>query len=157
LTSGQEIERRFLVREPPPDAVDGRGDEIEQGYLVVGEDGAEARLRRCAGALTLAVKRGRGLVRAEAEIALTEAQFVALWPLTDGARLRKVRHRLPLDGGLVAELDVYADALSGLVLCEVEFADRAAAAAFAPPAWLGVEVTEDERYRNRSLALHGRP
>jgi CYTH domain-containing protein len=26
-----------------------------------------------------------------------------------------------------------------------------------PPSWLGREITDDARYKNRNLALHGRP
>jgi CYTH domain-containing protein len=35
----------------------------------------------------------------------------------------------------------------------VEFADADTAASFQPPAWFGAEVTDDVRYRNRSLAM----
>jgi adenylate cyclase len=53
------------------------------------------------------------------------------------------------------EVDVYAGDLDGLVSAEVEFASEEAAAAFAPPAWLGREVTGDPRYANRALAVSG--
>ena len=47
--------------------------------------------------------------------------------------------------------------LAGLLLCEVEFDDQAQAGAFVPPQWFGVDVTEDERYKNKSLAENGIP
>jgi CYTH domain-containing protein len=39
----------------------------------------------------------------------------------------------------------------------VEFASEEEAAAFRPPGWFGPEVTDDPRYRNRSLAEADRP
>ena len=42
-------------------------------------------------------------------------------------------------------------------MLEVEFASEDAAAAFAPPDWVGRELTGDRAYANQSLALHGLP
>ena len=85
-----EVERKFLVPEPPD--LDGtESDEIEQGYLAVGADG-EVRLRHRGDDLVLTAKRGSGLAREEAEIELDSANFEQLWPLTEGRRLRKRRH-----------------------------------------------------------------
>jgi len=39
----------------------------------------------------------------------------------------------------------------------VEFDSAAAAAAFSPPAWLGRDVTDDSRYKNKRLAVDGLP
>ena len=76
--------------------------------------------------------------------------------------IEKTRYRLPAgDGlvidGLVIELDVYAGSLSGLQVAEVEFGDEDAARRFRPPAWFGREVTDDDRFKNRSLAVDGLP
>lgn len=154
---GVEIERKFLVCVPPARLMGARASEIEQGYVAIEADGAEVRLRRRDSEFTLTVKRGGGLVRAQLEVALAREQFEALWPATEGRRLRKARYELALDNGLLAEFDVYAGALEGLVICEVEFADERSARAFAPPDWMGVEVTGDPRYDNRQLALRTRP
>jgi CYTH domain-containing protein len=150
-----EIERKFLVRRPP----DGlpAGEPIEQGYLAVAPDGVEVRIRRRAGRCTLTVKSGPAHVRVEEELEIDDRRFEALWALTEGRRIAKVRHLVPLGDGVTAELDVYAEALEGLLVAEVEFASTEASAAFAPPAWLGVEVTGDARYANQSLALAGIP
>ena len=67
----------------------------------------------------------------------------------------KTRYLVPLDGGLTAEVDVYEGALDGLLTAEVEFADEAAAHAFAAPAWMGEDVTGDKRYANQRLAVDG--
>jgi adenylate cyclase len=52
---------------------------------------------------------------------------------------------------------VYRGALDGLVVAEIEFDSDEASEEFDPPAWLGREVTGDERFANQRLALHGRP
>ena len=63
---------------------------------------------------------------------------------------------MPL-GELVAEVDVCGEHLAGLVTAEVEFPSLEASGRFAPPAWLGHEVTGDARYANQSLAVAGGP
>ena len=76
----------------PPEALAAPGERIEQGYLTIGSDGAETRVRRRGERCTLTVKSGSGLVRSEHEVELTAEQFEALWPATEGARVEKVRH-----------------------------------------------------------------
>jgi adenylate cyclase len=102
------------------------------------------------------VKRGSGLSRQEEEIKLEPAQFEALWPLTEGRRLRKRRHSLG-HGELTIEVDVYEGELSGLVVAEVEFPSEEDARRFEPPDWFDREVTGDEAYLNESLAVYGVP
>jgi adenylate cyclase len=153
--SGVEIERKFLVDHLP--ARLGEGDEIEQGYLAVGEDGVEVRIRRRGDTTVLTVKSGPGMVRTEEEFAIDARRFESLWPLTDERRVSKTRHLVPLDDGVTAELDVYSGAHDGLLTAEIEFPSVEASEAFDPPAWLGQEVTGDARYANQALALQGRP
>jgi len=155
--SGLEVERKWLAPEAPDDALAAPSRRIEQGYLTVGEGGAETRVRRRGERCTLTVKSGIGLVRHEAEIELSEAQFTALWPATEGARVEKVRHTLRTEEGHLIELDVYDGALSGLIVAEVEFDDPWGAESFVAPYWFGREVTADPDYKNQRLALRGRP
>jgi adenylate cyclase len=150
-----EIERKFLVEAVPPGDHPRRA--IEQGYLAVGEDGVEVRVRRADAATTLTVKSGPGLVRVEEEIPIDERRFESLWPLTEGRRVVKTRHLVPLADGLTAEVDVYDGALAGLLTAEIEFPSTEASQAFTPPEWLEREITGDERYANRTLALRGAP
>ncbi len=149
-----EIERKFLVAEMP--RAEQGSTAIEQGYLALDERG-EVRLRRADDALLLTAKTGHGEVREEVEVPLERGAFESLWPLTAGRRLRKVRHRVPLGDGLCAELDVYEGALAGLRTAEVEFRSREEAERFTPPAWLGAELTGDDRYANQRLATAGPP
>jgi len=160
---GVEIERKWLVDEPPASALTQPADAIEQGYLAIGADGSEeVRVRRRGERCFLTVKAGHGLARAEREVELTPEQFETLWPATRGRRLEKSRRELEEAAGgdgdrVVVELDVYEGGLSGLVVAEVEFPDEAAARRFRAPAWFGQEVTDDDAYKNRRLAVDGRP
>jgi adenylate cyclase len=152
---GVEIERKFLVDRLPDDLPPGQ--RIEQGYLAIADDGVEVRIRRRAGTATLTIKSGPAHVRTEEELTIDERRFESLWPLTEGRRLAKTRHVLPLAGGLAAELDVYHGDHEGLLVAEIEFPSRSASEDFAQPAWLGAEVTGDARYANQQLALRGAP
>jgi adenylate cyclase len=148
-----EIERRFLVDEPPPDLPPGTA--VRQGYLAI-DGGTSVRVREAGNARTITIKGGTGRERVEVEREIGLDQFAALWPLTEGRRVEKTRAVLP-SGDLRIELDRFDRALAGLVIAEVEFASPEAADAFAPPAWFGEEVTGRAESGNPSLAVRGRP
>jgi CYTH domain-containing protein len=153
-----EIERKFLVAEPPADLSRWPSSAIEQGYLAVAGDGTEVRVRRRdRDAAVLTVKSGGGRDRVEEEIDLEPGRFERLWPLTQGRRIEKRRYEIPIAEGAVIELDVYAGDLDGLVVAEVEFDSDADADRFAPPPWFDREVTDDARYKNQRLACDGAP
>jgi adenylate cyclase len=154
---GTEIERKFLVDgRRPGDVAWDAGEPLRQGYLALDGD-TEVRLRLHGdGSAVLALKRGGGRVRAEEELDVSPEQAARLWALTEGRRVEKVRHRARVGGALV-ELDVYGGDLDGLVVAEVEFRDEAAAEAWEPPAWVRREVTDEAAYKNRALAVDGRP
>jgi adenylate cyclase len=153
-----EIERKWVVQDVPELEGGGwRAARLEQGYLAITDD-VEVRIRRTDGqAARLAVKSSPALSRLEEELPVDDAAFERLWPLTEGRRVVKVRHRREHEPGVVLELDVYEGGLAGLCTLEVEFAGEEAAAAFTPPAWAGREVTGDKAYANQSLAVAGRP
>ena len=155
-TSTIERERKFLI-DAVPEGIDlSDRTEMRQGYLVAGEQ-ASVRVRDAGPkGCTLTVKAGGGAERTELEWVIDREQFDAAWPHTEGRRVVKVRHRIPLDQHVI-ELDVFRDSLDGLVFAEVEFDSSEALVAFEPPAWFGPEVTDDGRYNNAALALHGRP
>src|SRR5215475_7944641 len=111
-----EIERKFMVKHLPDNLESYAKKQIQQGYLFVGGEHEEVRLRRTGNKYYLTIKKGTGLVRSEHEIELTNGQFEALWPTTMSRRLEKTRFNLP--GNI--ELDVYHGDLEGLVTAEVE-------------------------------------
>lgn len=155
-----EIERKWVAAAVPAAelAADGvRTKRLRQGYVAVDGDVA-VRIRVVdETAAVLTVKAGSGLMRTEVEVPLDLVDADALWARSAGRRIEKVRHDVPLPGGLTAEVDVYGDELDGLCTVEVEFADADAAAAFVPPAWFGRDVTGDPAWTNAALARHGRP
>jgi CYTH domain-containing protein len=154
--SVREIERKFLIEVSSlPDGLDSSPQEqIQQGYLAVSPNGTEVRLRRKGDRCFLTVKSPGGLQRLEREVELTPDQFESLWPATSGQRVEKVRYLIQLRDHQI-ELDRFAGTLEGLLVAEVEFPTVEASQAFSPPDWFGREVTQDERYKNRNLALHG--
>ena len=151
-----EIERKFLVPSPP--AVDHAArSRIEQAYVAIDPTGTEVRIRRRAADTTLTIKGGRGRSREEEELVIDPDRFARLWDLSGGRTVEKTRYELPTNDGLTIELDVYAGDLEGLVTAEVEFPSADAADRFVPPPWFGMEVTDDDAYKNRRLAVDGRP
>ncbi len=154
----QEIERKFLANLA---LLEGRPDDYEhtairQGYLVIGDDGSEARVRDKAGKYSITVKTKGDLVRGEWETELSEDQFEVLWSATEGKRVEKTRFKIPYDEHVI-ELDIYEGQLDGLVTAEIEFESMQAAQQFVPPEWLSKDVTQDSSFKNQNLACEGVP
>jgi adenylate cyclase len=149
--STREIERKFLVKQLPPEILRSRHFAIKQGYLANEPDGRHVRLRQRAKAALLAFKVGRGFAREEREVRLSAKQFAVLWPATAGRRLQKVRYEVGWKRFTI-EIDVYQGSNRGLVIAEVEFPTEASCRAFKPPPWFGREVTGEKRYSNIRLA-----
>ncbi len=151
-----EIERKFLVNTLPSSFDENNGKTIRQGYILAADEGFELRIRQKQTRYFQTVKMGEGLSRTEIEIELSQEQFQQLWPHTEGRRVSKTRFLLPV-GEFTAELDRFYDHLAGLILVEVEFDSVEISSSFVPPDWFGTEVTEDKRYKNKSLAVRGIP
>ena len=149
-----EIERKYLVVSLP-DGLDGYPHaEIEQGYLCTHPT---LRIRRIDDRYILTVKERiaadtSAIVNREEEFAMAADSYRRLRAHCEGGFVSKTRYRIPLEGGLTAELDLFHGVHEGLRLVEVEFPDTAAAASFTPPVWFGEDVSADPRYRNSSLA-----
>jgi CYTH domain-containing protein len=155
-TSGappMEIERKFLLSALPPAVAGREAQEIEQGWLPGMRLVERLRRVRSNGGETWyrTVKLGAGLRRIEVEEKTEPDLFEALWPLTEGRRVRKRRHPVP-DAELVWEIDEFLD--RDLVLAEIELPARDAGVQL--PDWLRPyvvrEVTDDAAYVNRNLA-----
>jgi CYTH domain-containing protein len=152
-----EIERKFLIPTLPQDLERFPCSRIEQGYVAIDAAGIEVRIRRRRERTSLTIKGGSGRSRAEEEIEIDAPRFARLWALSGGRCLEKTRYEIPADGGLTIELDVYRGRLEKLATAEVEFASLEAAERFVAPPWFGKEVTDDDAYKNRRLAVDGRP
>lgn len=149
MAAGLEIERKFLVRGPPPAA--DRAFGIVQAYIF--DDGTRSlRVRGKEGRFRLTLKVKLDDVRRhEFEYDIPAADGEALFALCPLPPLEKIRHELPL-GEHLWEIDVYGGRNAGLVTAEIELG--AADEHFARPAWLGPELTGDGRFANAELWRH---
>ncbi|HEU5397100.1 MAG TPA: adenylate cyclase [Verrucomicrobiae bacterium] len=147
----RELERKFLVRKPPPGWRRAPHSRIVQGYFPLSTDRIEIRLRRIGSGHFLTVKAGRGRLRLEEDIELKPATFKSLWPLTAGRQISKTRYKIPWEKCTV-EMDVYAGPHRGLVTADIEFESRPALRSFTVPDWFGPELTGNRRYANEALA-----
>ncbi len=150
---GVEIERKYLLSRLPKSLPRSTTSLIVQGYIP-GKRLVERLRSEQRGArkhFYRTVKAGTGIVRTELEEETTRGVFEAMWPLTEGKRLTKLRHRVPA-GTLTWEIDEFADL--GLVVAELELPSEDATVEF--PAWLAPfvdrEVTGEVAYLNSSLA-----
>ncbi len=151
---GIEIERKFLLRGDGWRREADEGTDFRQFYLAV-RDGLSVRVRiKDEAKALLTVKNGIGMRRGEYEYEIPLADARELEAAHLGEVVAKRRFRVPL-GDLTVEVDVFSGALAPLVLAEIELPDEDHP--FERPDWLGEEVSEDGRYTNASLALHGRP
>ena len=152
----QEIEKKFLVKSLPENLEQYPHKDIVQGYLAITEDGTEVRLRKKGKKYFQTVKSGAGKTRFESEVEITEDQFNTLWEATKGKRVEKTRYEIPHESGTI-ELDIYHGDLDGLLSAEMEFSSEKDSNEFVTPIWLSEEVTDDKKYKNQNLALHGVP
>jgi len=147
---GLEIERKFLLCS---DAWRGQVAQrvlMRQGYLSSGSRcSIRARIAGESAWLNLKTKRS-GMTRLEYEypIPLADADEI-LKELCDGPLIEKYRHEIRA-GAHVWEIDEFIGDNAGLIVAEIELASEDEP--FERPAWLGEEVTHDERYYNFNLA-----
>jgi len=146
-----EIERKFLVDSRPSDLDKYDRVEIEQAYISVDPS---IRLRKSNDNYIFTIKQKGLLAREEFEMPLTEEQYEHLWPKVETNVIMKTRYLIPIHDGKTAEFDVYYGALSGLLTVEVEFDSIEQANSFKPPEWFGLDVTNDPKYKNSTLAVN---
>lgn len=157
-----EIERKFLVRDLDAAVLAAAAAdelEIEQTYLR-GTSEQSLRVRRSTrpdGSEERTETRKRRIsarTREETERNLEPAEYRQLVARRDPSRqtIRKRRFKVPIDNGLICEIDVFGGDLAGLVLAEVELPNEEAT--FRLPEWLTIEreVTDDPAYTNSELA-----
>ena len=145
-----EIERKFLVASDM-----WRQDVISstlmrQGYL--GGGASTIRVRQTENAAFLTIKgRANGIARAEFEypIPIADAGEI-LAAMTVGTIVEKIRHIVPAENGLFWEVDEYLNANAPLFTAEIELPTPYTT--FRVPDWLGIDVSDNKNYTNRSLS-----
>jgi adenylate cyclase len=147
-----ETERKFLVRKDLWFAVQKpQGVEIIQGYLV-SDPSLSIRVRITGTNCFLTIKGpSQNASRAEYEISIPHKDALEILETFTTARIEKTRYRLPYEGKLW-EIDEFFGDNEGLIIAEIELLTEDEL--FRSPAWVGEEVTTDERYKNSSLARH---
>ncbi len=159
-----EIERKWVLRKPA--TLSGlRSEEIVQGYIIM--EPGELRIRTKGGKFFLTVKGDGTISRSEWEVEIPEWVFNQL-VLSTSNMIQKNRLRVSIPGPPTLEWDIFYGPLWGLQMVEAEWvgppedevALRAEAEAYVFPVELfgeAIEVTDDPRYKNKSLAVHGCP
>ncbi|MEO0974747.1 MAG: CYTH domain-containing protein [Pseudomonadota bacterium] len=148
---GQEIERKFLLRDERWREGVVRSVAMRQAYLSEGGK-ASVRVRVEGDQANLNIKSASlSIERQEYEFPVPLDQALALLALCLDHPVEKTRHYVP-DGEFTWEIDEFEGANAGLVVAEVELAS--ADQAHPTPAWLGQEVSLDKRYYNVYLAQH---
>lgn len=145
-----EIERKFLVASDMwrQDVVSSTL--MRQGYL--GGGASTIRVRQTENAAFLTIKgRANGIARAEFEypIPIADADEI-LATMTVGTIVEKIRHIVPAGNGMVWEIDEYLNANAPLFTAEIELPTPYTT--FRVPDWLGIDVSENKNYTNRSLS-----
>jgi len=150
----KEIERKFLLKEIPSEVRDNASYLIEQYYISINP---EIRLRKVQNSNSNNItyyktQKSKGTkIREEIETKINKAFYLENQDKMIGHMISKTRTRIPLENNLFAELDVYYGI--NLRVVEVEFKNESEANKFIPPQWFGKEVTYEEQYKNKNIAL----
>lgn len=150
-----EIEKKYLVKNPPAHLTEFEHLHIEQAYI---HTNPVIRIRKQNDEYILTIKNSafvdnslKGAVTEELETKLTEEQYTSLLPLVTSHIIKKTRYLIPYNDNKL-ELDIYYDRLEGLYTVEVEFKTVEELNSFIPPDWFGDDVTYDAQYKNSSLS-----
>ena len=148
-----EIERKWRVAKLPDGLSEYTCIDMEQAYL---NEHPTVRIRRENGGYFLTYKgiSDSDISHTEYNLPITEEAFRHMLPKCDGRVIRKKRYVIPLPGtALKAELDVFDEPFSPLMIVEVEFPSLDDALDFIPPDWFGEDVSHDRRFKNAVMAI----
>jgi adenylate cyclase len=150
---GIEIERKFLVKKLLWEKLPKHDQKnYKQGYLL-NKDDRVVRLRIAGDQGYITIKGiASGISRLEFEYPIPKSDAEEMLAHFKPESTEKIRYRIPAGDGLTWEVDVFSGANQGLIVAEIELLSEDQT--FDLPDWIDVEVTDDERYSNSSLALH---
>lgn len=145
-----EIERKFLVTNSSWRSLVTKRTAIRQGYLSSNAK-ATVRVRSRDDETAFITLKGTisGFSRPEYEYEIPIEDARELLVMSEPNVLEKHRHLVPF-GGLVWEVDEFGGQHQGLIIAEVELTSEDQHVQL--PDWIGVEVTNDDRFYNASLA-----
>lgn len=145
-----EIEHKFLVNGDSWKNDADAGTFYRQGYLASTADSG-IRVSIDGEHASLTIKKAQSARRRlEFEYAIPKSDAEEMLTLLCAQnQLEKTRYRIPF-AGHVWEVDVFSGLNSGLVVAEVELEREDEL--FELPAWVGEDVSEDERFYAMNLA-----
>ena len=145
-----EIERKFLVKNPGWRASVTRTRAIKQGYMAVNEQ-CSVRVRISGQEALLNIKSsGLDIARKEYEYAIPLADAEEMMDqFCGGHKIQKTRYYIDF-ADHVWEVDVFEGDNQGLIVAEVELGSVDEEVLL--PSWTGAEVSGDARYLNNNLA-----
>lgn len=144
-----EIEKKWLIQNPPLHLENYQRHKIEQGYLCTEP---VIRIRRQDDTYILTYKSKGLMVREEYNLPLSKEAYEHLKLKTDGILLSKTRYIIPIEQSLKIELDIFDKHYEGLLLAEIEFPSEEIANCFIAPGWFGEDVTFSGKYHNSTLS-----
>jgi adenylate cyclase len=146
----REIERKFLVTSEEFKAAAAKETRITQGYLSsVPERTVRVRIKGEKGFITIkGIGNASGASRFEWEKEITLNDATELLKICEPGVIDKTRYEVKA-GDHTVEVDEFHGENEGLVVAEIEL--KGEDDEFEKPAWLGTEVTGDERYYNAML------
>lgn len=151
MPKNMEIERKYLLADDSWKDLAVRSYDICQGYLSRDPD-RTIRIRQKGEKAFLTIKsrpneNGFAHFEFEKEVELSDA--AELFKICLPGVIEKTRYIVPLEGELIAEVDVFHGRLEGLAFAEVELESEAQM--FTKPSFLGEEVTGNPAYQNANL------
>lgn len=148
-----EIERKYLVTSLEFKNEYYTKNEIAQGYLSSNpERTVRVRIKGNKGYLTIkgiGNESGASRFEWEKEIELNEAK--QLLKLCEKGVIEKTRYEVK-SGNHIIEVDEFHGDNNGLIIAEIELENENDS--IEKPHWLGIEVTNDERYYNSYISLN---
>ncbi|MBI1957241.1 MAG: hypothetical protein HYS44_02180 [Candidatus Niyogibacteria bacterium] len=139
-----EFELTYLPRSLPKGVFDSPSKELLDIYVPVSAEHPSLRIRRSGAKCEITKKvpahEGDASHQTETTVPLTAEEYVDFEAIL-GKRVAKTRYYYA-ENGHGYEVDVFKDALKGLVLVDIEFASAEEKAAFRPPEWFLAEVTQ---------------
>ncbi|MDD3463166.1 MAG: hypothetical protein PHW07_05940 [Sulfurospirillaceae bacterium] len=160
-----EIERKFVLKSPQKAlsylkklAVHLEKQAIVQVYIKISRD-MEERVRMSGDIYIWGRKFGEGLVRKEEEKIVKKSFFKKAMKKILGNPIVKTRYIFTLEQSEKYIVDIYKKPFRGFATLEVEFTSLRLASTFCLDSKIEVlyDATEDERYKNKNLALFGLP
>ena len=148
-----EIERKFLVKSAAFVTLAASKHTIIQGYIS-SDPLRTVRIRTKGerGFITIkGMSSASGMSRFEWEKEITMTEATNLLQLCEKGVIKKIRYEVVYENHTF-EIDVFEGENAGLIIAEVEL--HAEDEIFKKPEWLGLEVTNDERYYNAYLSQH---